>query len=351
MGKGDGKKKRPKKKTTTSTTDSSTTPSPTPQRVTNNINIPVRHQIKMVQLYKESQKAASTPGYRKPKQRTSYRRTWDEEEMELKAEERRRKGQDPDWDVILNQTASAPLVIVDGYNIIHKWPRLKKHMSKGDPQRARQLLIDELENLRTIKGWRIECVFDGTRRSTTGPLGSGPGGSSATTGMDRATKKDVSKFGVRCVFTGVGVEADAYIEARCAEAKNVTVGKLTSSFIVATDDGMIRMAAQGAGAMCMSAERFVTELKSVRKAVEYRVEAAMAKVNGVSMRPEKLRGTTIQMGRFGRRSVMIEDKRNRTKPVAALPLQEVHVEVEEDEDGVPWWAKVPNSTRYSDRFS
>jgi hypothetical protein len=53
--------------------------------------------------------------------------------MEQKAEERRRKGQDPDWDVILSRSASSPLVIVDGYNIIHKWARLKKHMTKGHP--------------------------------------------------------------------------------------------------------------------------------------------------------------------------------------------------------------------------
>jgi hypothetical protein len=35
----------------------------------------------------------------------------DEEEIEQKADERRRKGQDPDWDVILNRTSTAPLVV------------------------------------------------------------------------------------------------------------------------------------------------------------------------------------------------------------------------------------------------
>ena len=35
----------------------------------------------------------------------------DEEEIEVKAEERRRKGQDPDWEVILNGTASSPLMV------------------------------------------------------------------------------------------------------------------------------------------------------------------------------------------------------------------------------------------------
>jgi predicted RNA-binding protein with PIN domain len=244
---------------------------------------------------------------------------------------------------------------VDGYNIIHKWPRLKKHMSKGDTQRARQLLVEDLENLKSLKGWRIEVVFDGAGKSTTGPLGSGPGRTAnnrAATPSDRALNKEVSKHGVRVVFTGVGVEADSYIEARCAKAKNVTNGEWTSSFILATDDSMIRLAGLSSGAMCMSADRFVDELKSMKKAIGYRVEAAMAKVNGHGIRPEKLRGTSIHLGRFGRGSVVIEDKRNRTKAKKKEKAEAQYdnsalldsIAVEEDENGIPWWAQVPNHT-------
>lgn len=237
---------------------------------------------------------------------------------------------------------------MDGYNIIHKWPRLKKHMSKGDTQRARQLLVEDLENLRSLKGWRIECVFDGAGKSITGPLGDGPGRTARATTSDRALKKEVSKHGVRVVFTGVGVEADSYIEARCAKAKNVTSGELTGSFILATDDSMIRLAGQSAGAMCMSADRFVDELKSMKKAIDYRVEFAMAKVNGNAIRPEKLRGTSIHVGRFGRGSVVIEDKRNRTKAKKEKAEEQyeiaLDIAVEEDENGIPWWAQVPNHT-------
>jgi predicted RNA-binding protein with PIN domain len=354
MGKGDGKKKQKKKASASASTPSSPSPPSQQQqqvaapRVSSDSNIPVRQQIRWAQINKAYAKQ-STPGFRQPKkmERTKYRRSWDDEEIEEKAEERRRKGQDPDWDVILNRTASSPLVIVDGYNIIYKWPRLKKHMVKGDPQRARQLLVDDLENLRTLKGWRIECVFDGTRRSTIGPLGQGPGSSSPTR-LDRTTKASVTKHGVRQVFTGVGVEADTYIEARCAKAKNVTEGQFTGSFIVATDDAMIRMAGTNAGALCMGADRFVDELKAVKKAVEYRVEAAVARVNGHSIRPEKLRGT--QFRRFGRKSALVEDKRNRTKSSKKKDEEEYEVNlddivVEEDENGIPWWAILPNQTK------
>ena len=185
-------------------------------------------------------------------------------------------------------------------------------MVKNDLLRARQLLIDDLESLRALKGWRIEVVFDGAGKSSIGPLGHGPGGSSVIN-ADRSTSKEVTTHGVRLVFTGAGVEADSYIEKRCIEAKNSTKGELTRSFIIATDDSMIRLAGQNAGAMCMSADRFLDELKSIKKATQYRVEAAMAKVNSQPMRAEKLMGSHLLVTSFGRNSILIEDKRNRTK--------------------------------------
>ena len=54
----------------------------------------------------------------------------DEEEIESARVERKKRGQEPDWDVILNATMSSPLVMVDAYNIIYKWPRLKNGWSK-----------------------------------------------------------------------------------------------------------------------------------------------------------------------------------------------------------------------------
>ena len=356
MGKGDGKKKRKKKAddgSSQSASGTSASSTPAPMRVTSDSNVPVRHQLMWAKMNKEYRQRQSNPGFRQKRVvRTSYRRAWDEEEIEEKAQERKRKGQDPDWDVILNRTAVSPLVIVDGYNIIHHWARLKKHMAKGDLAKARQLLIDDLENMASLKGWRVEVVFDGTRRSTVGPLGYGPGeGSSKPSQADRHAKDSLSKHGVRIVFSGVGEEADSYIEARCAQAKAVTEGELTGSFIVATDDTMIKMAAQNAGAWCMSAGRFVNELKAVKNAVGYRVEAAMAKVNGHAIRPEKLRNTAPVP--FGRNSVLIEDKRNRTttkqlrkreEEELLLLSSDLNVTVEENEDGVPWWAQIPRNT-------
>jgi predicted RNA-binding protein with PIN domain len=402
MGKGDGKKRRKKKGETdgggaaTKDTSSLSSPAPsTPLRVSSNVNISVRQQIAVANMNKilrqqsdiqgNSVSSSSSGGAStttssnygtvqpKPRVRTAYRRTWDEEEILQKADERKRRGQEPNWEVILNRTAVDPLLIVDGYNIIYAWPRLKKHMIKGDTGRARQLLVDDLEYLQTLKGWRIECVFDGTKRSTIGPLGRGPGSSSsntitgmmnpATRGIDQTTKQSVSKYGVRVVYSGVGMEADTYIESRCLRAKNVTNGEITGSLIVATDDAMIRIAGQNGGAVCMSSSRFVDELKAVQKAIAYRVEAAVAKVNGHSIRPEQLRGgissssssanKVVMPSRFGRRSVILEDKRNRTKVSKkndgienGYEIDISDIELEEDEYGIPWWAKAPERLNF-----
>jgi predicted RNA-binding protein with PIN domain len=328
-------------------------PPPPPPRVSNQINVPVRQQIKWAQLNKEYQRTQSNSAFRannnhhhrnKKVERTSYRRTWEEDEMEAAAAQRRLKGQDPDWDIILNRTAISPLVIVDGYNIIHKWSRLKKHMNNGDVARARQFLLDDLENLQCLKGWRIEVVFDGARRAVGSPLGIQPGeysssssstadggnvivhGNSANRRLHQQNTIDVTKNGVRTVYTGAGVEADSYIERRCAMAKNVTHGQLTGSLIVATDDTLIRIAGHNAGALCMSADRFVNELKAVKKAVSDRVEMAVAKVNGHAIRPEKLRKRMPSaITRFGRGSVLVDNKQERKQTHRDRRLKELEL--------------------------
>ena len=318
MAKGDGKKKRKKKsaaETNVAPAPAMSAPAAIPTRVMSDSNISVKRQIKWARMKKEHSQVGQS--FRQPKVvRTKYRRTWDEEEIEEKRIERSQRGKEPDWDVILNQTASSPLFIVDGYNVIHKWPRLKKWMTKGQLHRARDTLVYDLEELRRIKGWRIECVFDGAgKASDPGPLGSGPGGSeynaNKVRGSSTENTKAVTSHGVRVVFTGAGASADSYIEHRCFDAKKVTRGELTGSLIVASNDGMIRLAGTSAGALCMSSERLVDELKATRASILYRVEVAVAEANGHGVRPSVLQGTAAP-GRF-QNKMMIVDKRKKKK--------------------------------------
>jgi hypothetical protein len=162
----DGKQRRPKKQSDTSSTSSSHSPqtqsttssssssssNTPPARVSNAINIPIRHQIRYGRLnkaFKQQQEQlqhscgtgggssgsfkSSPPSPSSKMVRTRYRRKWNEEELVAAAQIRKNKGgQDPNWQVNWNITKAAPLVIVDGYNIIYQWSRLKKHMIKGD---------------------------------------------------------------------------------------------------------------------------------------------------------------------------------------------------------------------------
>jgi hypothetical protein len=88
----------------------------------------------------------------------------------------------------------------------------------------------------------------------------------------------------------------------------------------------------------MSADRFVSELRAVKKSMSYRVEAAMAAVNGHALRPESLwgsnmfiesssssnapikemieerpDGTKVYIQRVGRGEFLVEDKREKNQ--------------------------------------
>lgn len=346
--KGDGKKKRKKK--SSSTSESAATPDsfvnmPSPQRVTNAINIPVRHQIMWAQMKKARLRTSGTAFRQTNIRRTAYRKSLDEEEIEQARIERQRQAQEPDWEVILNATASSPLVIVDGYNVIHKWPRLKKWMTKGMISKARETLIHDMEELRALKGWRIEVVFDGFGKQTQGSLGDAPGSSivrERISKSDEQASKKVTDNGVRVVYSGAGTSADGYIESRCFDAKKVTEGKLTGSLIIATDDNAIRFAAVNAGALCMSAGRMIDELKALRKATMYRVEIAISKANGHDLRPPQLQGRPLP-NTLGRGNLIVEDKRSRTKK-STKPKEESRVTLDDLKRGtksLPSWAVVP----------
>lgn len=78
MGKGDGKKKKPKKKAASTAVLPVVELKAQPQRVSTEVNIPVRHQIRWGQM-KKAIARSSNAGFRQPKiVRTKYRRSWGE---------------------------------------------------------------------------------------------------------------------------------------------------------------------------------------------------------------------------------------------------------------------------------
>lgn len=382
QGKGDGKKKR-KKQSSTPSAPSPVATAPAPLRVTTDINISVKRQIKWAKMKQEYAKAGTSFRQSNIRKKTAYRKRLDEDEQQQVIEDKRRRNSEVNWDVILsngNGTSAGALMLVDGYNVIYQWPRLKKQMLKGNTQQARELLLRDLEELHHIKGWRIECVFDGFGRKTTGPLGDALKGDRISL-TDREFNRQDTGRGVRIVYSGVGASADSYIEGRCLDAKAVTKGKLSvasGSLITVSNDSMIRLVATGAGALCMSSDRLVDELKAVKKITAYRVEAAMAIANNGHVRPEGLRNKGISMPTMqgakgtGSNSVgvsevngkqvvntfrggqfIIEDKRKKkTKPKKAEESETKKKVTKEDmvkgTQSTPSWAIVPDATKFSD---
>lgn len=209
---------------------------------------------------------------------------------------------------------------------------------------------------------------------------------------DRQVSKEDTGRGVRIVYSGVGASADSYIERRCLDAKAITGGKLSisgGSLIVVSNDAMIRMVATGAGALCMSSDRLVDELKAVKKVTAYRVEVAMAIANGGYVRPEGMRrngistpmmqgargtgskkvGITEQGGRqvvntYRGGQFIIEDKRKRKEKKKSsvdggnnnddgngeVKRKATMDDLKQGTQTLPSWAVVPkNATKFTDR--
>ena len=132
-----------------------------------------------------------------------------------------------------------PLLFVDGYNIIGKWPRLKKRQEKGDLAGARQLLLDDLLQF-APRRFEVVCVFDAYGRG------------------ELADRLD-SYHGIQIVFTAD--TADSYIEK---ETLRLSQEESAQQVWAATGDRAVQTSASVHGATVVSATWLVRELKDSR---------------------------------------------------------------------------------------
>ena len=133
------------------------------------------------------------------------------------------------------------VLIVDGYNVIHAWPRLKALLTAGGGEEARRALIGELADYAAVQQLRVTLVFDGPRRVA-----------SAAEVID----------GVTVVFSGRSGSADHLIErlvyeaARAGEAREV---------MVATSDRLQRDMVRAMGVATIDATSFEQEVSAARQ--------------------------------------------------------------------------------------
>ena len=129
-------------------------------------------------------------------------------------------------------------LIVDGYNVLHAWPSLKRLADTASLEAARDKLVERLAVLGMITGESVTVVFD-AHHSTA------------------LANSEETVDGVRVVFTRKGHSADHAIE-RLAYAANNAGDIIT----VATSDRFQRDLVRGMGGAVISAlelERRVSE--------------------------------------------------------------------------------------------
>jgi predicted RNA-binding protein with PIN domain len=132
-------------------------------------------------------------------------------------------------------------VIVDGYNVIHAWPQLKRLLDEASLEAARDKLIERLSVFGMVAGAEVTVVFDAHH-------------STARTNSEAVVE------GVHVLFTRKGHSADHVIERIAYGASQV--GDVIT---VATSDRFQRDLVRGMGGAVISAlelERRVTDAEA-----------------------------------------------------------------------------------------
>lgn len=131
-----------------------------------------------------------------------------------------------------------PLLLVDGYNVIGAWERVRReHLMHEE---AREALLHLLADYAGYSGQEIIVVFDGYKSG-------------------RRVRSEDMVSGVRVVFTMQGETADNYIESVCDRTPRYREVR------VATSDGVEQTVTMGRGAVRISSRELLIELSHVRR--------------------------------------------------------------------------------------
>ena len=127
-------------------------------------------------------------------------------------------------------------VLVDGYNVIHSWKHLKE-LTEENMDAARSLLINILCNYQGFRKCELILVFDAYR----------------VKGHEREIEKT---GGITIVYTKEAETADMYIERASYKLAK------TNRVRVVTCDGMEQMIIIGAGAIRVTCDEFLEEIRA-----------------------------------------------------------------------------------------
>lgn len=229
----DGKRRRPKADQSSSSpppppNDPPQAGPPSPPRISNTINIPVRRQIRYVQQARQASsevvaRRPLTKPYRRESKSPEEHRQQREAEAAIAAELSKKESKNialaslyRSYDSLRGAAnpRKPPVLLVDGYNVLHAWERTIPYMANSDLEQAREILIEELGIYSSTNGVRVVIAFDAMH----GRLGA-------------TTAEYLTAMGVTVVFCGE-CEADSFIE----DQVSVYLEKKHPRVIVATSD-------------------------------------------------------------------------------------------------------------------
>jgi uncharacterized protein len=143
-----------------------------------------------------------------------------------------------------------PVMLVDAYNIIGAWGKLKKWAEVGNFEAARSELTEIMASYSSYHGYQATLVFDAYNLPTP------------------AVTEKITK-NLKLHFTGHKQTADTYIEKCCAEVHRHPLRHL-KRIIVVTSDRLQQLTATGFGAEWMSALTLEQEVELTFKSVHHR---------------------------------------------------------------------------------
>jgi len=144
------------------------------------------------------------------------------------------------------------ILLVDGYNVIGLWPRIREICNFYGLETARRDLIEALVNYSASQDLNTRIVFDSQYQYT-------------------STTKEIITDKLSVHYTEFGQTADTYIEKACANLRQ-EVHLSRSRLIVATSDRVQKLTVIGYGAEWMSSQQLAHDVESVANHIQSRCQ-------------------------------------------------------------------------------
>ncbi|QUH19859.1 NYN domain-containing protein [Alkaliphilus sp. B6464] len=155
-------------------------------------------------------------------------------------------------------------LILDGYNVINSWPKLKLLMNES-LEIARGELIEIMAEYRAFKGVNVIIVFDAYL-------------------VKGSTKKSEKLRGVEIVFTKERETADSYIERLIVELSKNRRNRVS----VVTNDWTEQQMVLGGGATRVSVREMVLDFDQIKNKINKKIETPRKQKDTLSDRIDPL---------------------------------------------------------------